>query len=101
MDLSPVYELQERLHTAIIAGANLLNEDFRLRRAAEAIKPLASASPVFAKLCQQTDLLLSPGCSAPASVLLDTISLADAIICTLGTVETKQEIGRASCRERV
>ena len=91
MDLSPVYELQERLHTAIIAGANLLNEDFRLRRAAKAIKPLASASPVFAKLCQQTDLLLSPGCSAPASVLLDTISLADAIICTLGTVETKQE----------
>ena len=91
MDLSPVYELQERLHTAIIAGANLLNEDFRLKRAAEAIKPLAPASPVFAKLCQQTELLLSPGCSAPAGVLLDTAALADAIICTLGTVDVKQE----------
>lgn len=91
MDLSPVYELQERLHTAIIAGANLLNEDFRLKRAAEAIKPLAPASPVFAKLCQQTELLLSPGCSAPADVLLDTAALADAIICTLGTVDVKQE----------
>ncbi len=91
MDLSPVYELQERLRTAIIAGANLLNEDFRLKRAAEAIKPFASASPVFAKLCQQMELLLSPGCSTPAGVLLDTISLADAVICTLGTVEVKTE----------
>lgn len=53
MDLNPVYELQERLHAAIIAGANLLQEDFRLKRAIEAIKPLAAASPVFAMLNKQ------------------------------------------------
>ncbi|MCI9078859.1 MAG: hypothetical protein HFH68_08035 [Lachnospiraceae bacterium] len=92
MDLSPVYELQERLRASIIAGANLINEDFRLKRAAEAIKPLAAASPVFAKLCQQTELLLSSGCGSTAGVLLDTMALADAIICTLGTVEVKSEI---------
>lgn len=91
MDLSPVYELQERLRAAIIAGANLLDEDFRLKRAAQAIQPLAAASPVFAKLCQQMELLLMPGCNEPAGVLLDTIALADAVICTLGTVEIKTE----------
>lgn len=92
MDLNPVYELQERLHAAIIAGANLLQEDFRLKRAIEAIKPLAAASPVFAMLNKQAGLLISPDCSEPAGILLDTTALADAIVCTLGTVEVKEEI---------
>lgn len=92
MDLNPVYKLQERLHAAIIAGANLLQEDFRLKRAIEAIKPLAAASPVFAMLNKQAGLLISPDCSEPAGILLDTTSLTDAIICTLGTVEVKEEI---------
>ncbi len=91
MDLSPVYELQERLRATAIAGANLLQEDFRLKRAAQAIQPLATASPVFAKLCQQMELLLSPECNSPAGVLLDTIALADAVICTLATVDVKAE----------
>ena len=59
MDITPIYELQSRLRAAAIAGVNLLQEDFRLKRAAEAIKPLESASPVFAKLNQQMTLLLS------------------------------------------
>lgn len=91
MDLNPVYELQERLHAAIIAGANLLQEDFRLKRAIEAIKPLAAASPVFAMLNKQAGPLMSPDCSEPAGVLLDTTALTDAIICTLGTVEVREE----------
>lgn len=89
MDLSPVYELQERLRATAIAGVNLLQEDFRLKRAAEAIKPLTTASPVFAKLCQQMELLLSPECNSPAGILLDTIALADAVICTLAVTDVK------------
>lgn len=65
MDVKPVYELRERLRAAVIAGANLLSEDFRLRRALEAFKPLETASPVFAKVGQLTAQLLSPDCSCP------------------------------------
>lgn len=92
MDITPIYELQARLRAAAIAGVNLLQEDFRLKRAAEAIKPLESASPVFAKLNQQMALLLSSDRSNSVAILLDTISLTDAVICTLGTVEVKKEI---------
>lgn len=49
MDVKPVYELRERLRAAVIAGANLLSEDFRLRRALEAFKPLEMASPSLRK----------------------------------------------------
>ena len=92
MDIAPIYELQNRLRSAAIAGVNLLQEDFRLKRAAEAVKPLEGASPVFAKLNQQMTVLLSADCTNPMAVLLDALVLADAVICTLGAVEAVGEI---------
>ena len=50
MDMKPLYDVKERLEHAAIAGTGLLGEDFRLRRSAEAMAPLAAASPVFAKI---------------------------------------------------
>ena len=75
--LQPLYDVKERLEYAAIAGTGLLGEDFRLQRAAENLKPLAAASPVFAKIDGGLTRLLS----APP--------------------EQRPEIGRASCRERV
>ena len=62
MDTEPIYELRDRLRAAGIAGTNLLSEDFRLKRAFEAFKPLETASPVFAKIGQLAQQLLSPDC---------------------------------------
>ncbi|MDE7477342.1 MAG: hypothetical protein K2M91_05220, partial [Lachnospiraceae bacterium] len=87
MDTTPIYELRERLRAAAMAGTNLLSEDFRLKRAQEAFKPLEAASPVFAKVGELTEKLLSPDCQNTQGALLDAITLADAVICTLGTVE--------------
>ena len=89
MDITPVYELRTRLRAAMIAGTNLLSEDFRLKKAAENFSGLSSASPVFAKINAMTEKLVaenSPEC------LLDTITLVDAVITTLGTAEVKGEL---------
>ena len=40
MDLTPLYELRERLRAGAIAGAALATEDFRLSRALEGLAPL-------------------------------------------------------------
>jgi hypothetical protein len=92
MDTTPIYELRERLRAAAMAGTSLLAEDFRLRRACETFKPLAAASPVFAKIGQLTEQLLSPDISHPQGALLDAVSLTDAVICTLGAVDVAGEI---------
>lgn len=92
MDTKPIYELRARLRAAAIAGASLLAEDFRLKRAAEAIKPLEASSPVFAKIGQMVNQLLSPDNANPTSTLLESITLVDAVICTLGNVDVKGEI---------
>ncbi len=92
MDTTPIYELRERLRAAAMAGTSLLAEDFRLKRTYEAFKPLEAASPVFAKVGQLTERLLSNDILNPQGVLLEAVSLTDAVICTLGAVDIKGEV---------
>lgn len=92
MNTEPIYELRERLRAAAMAGTSLLSEDFRLKRAYEAFRPLEAASPVFAKVGELTAKLTEPGGQNPQGALLDALSLVDAVICTLGTVEAAGEI---------
>lgn len=95
MNTEPIYELRERLRAAAMAGTSLLSEDFRLKRAYEAFKPLESASPVFAKAGQLTAKLTEPDCQDPQGALLDAITLVDAVICTLGAVNVAGEVENA------
>ncbi len=92
MNLTPIYELRSRLRTAMIAGTNLLSEDFRLKKAVEDIKPLEALSPVFAKIGQLTATLLSETCQDKEGVLIDTITLVDALLCTQGQVAVAGEM---------
>lgn len=92
MDLSPLYELRDRLRAGAIAGAALAADDFRLKRALETLAPLEGAAPVFARLGQLTRALLDPGCPDRAGALLDALTLADAVLCTQGAVAVPGEV---------
>lgn len=92
MDITPLYELRNRLRTAMIAGTNLLMEDFRLMRAVEAVKPLEQASPVFAKIGEMGRSLLDPEKEEKEGILLDMITLVDAVICTQGAVGISETV---------
>ncbi len=92
MNLNVVYELRNRLEMAVIAGANLVPEDFRLKRAVEQTEPLAAASPVFKKIYGRAKGLLEPDCEDRAGALLDTLSLVDAVLCTQGALQNGGEM---------
>lgn len=96
MDISPLYELRARLRAAMIAGTGLLSEDFRLKRAAEAFATLEQVSPIFTKIGQLTGALLSPDSENREDLLLDAITLADAVLCTQGTVAVEGELEPAA-----
>ncbi len=53
---------------------------------------MEAASPVFAKVGQLTERLLSNDILNPQGVLLEAVSLTDAVICTLGAVDIKGEV---------
>ena len=95
MDITPIYDLRDRLRTAMIAGTNLLAEDFRLKRAVEALAPLEKAAPVFAKVGELSRSLVAPGdggTDGKEGILLDAITLVDAVCCTQGAVSVAGEL---------
>ena len=92
MELTPLYELRDRLRAGIIAGAALAAEDFRLSRALENFSTLEKASPVFAKVGQLGRSVLAPDCQDRAGALLDAITLCDAVLTTQGAVAVPGEL---------
>ena len=85
MNLQALYDLKERLEYSAIAGTGLLQEDFRLKRAAECLAPLAAASLVFAKISTSVKALLEASSDERSKQLLDVLSLVDAVAYTQGT----------------
>ena len=96
MNITPLYELSSRLRNCMIAGTNLVMEDFRLRRAVEDIKPYAKAAPVFAKLAELTGQLLEPDRDDREELLLDAITLLDALLCTQAMVRADEPVPAGS-----
>ena len=84
MNLQPLYDVKARLEQAAVAGTGLLSEDFRLQRAAESLKPLAAASPVFGKIHQGLAGLLAAPREEQGGLLLDLLALTDAVVYTQG-----------------
>lgn len=82
MELQGLYELHDRLEAAAVAGVNLVQEDFRLKRAIEQTAPLAAASPVIKKLYNMALAVVAPDCPDRAGCLLDALALSDALLCT-------------------
>lgn len=92
MNLQPLYDVKERLEQAAIAGTGLLGEDFRLTRAAEGLKPLAAASPVFGKIDAGLSKLLSAPADTRSGLLLDILALVDAVVYTQAKTGTEGEL---------
>ncbi len=84
MNLQAIYDLKERLEYAAIAGTSLMQEDFRLRRAVDALAPLASVNPVFGKISAAAKALLNAPQEERSKRLLDVLSLVDAVVYTQG-----------------
>lgn len=84
MNLQALYDLKERLEYAAVAGTGLMQEDFRLHRAVEAMAPLAGVNPVFAKINAASKALLAAPQADRGTRLLDVLSLVDAVVYTQG-----------------
>lgn len=90
--MNPLFDLKERLHQSAMAGTDLLNEDFRLKKMAEQIAPLSAKNPIFKKINDQLSLLFSATPEERPLQLIKTISLVDAVVATQATYKVEGEI---------
>lgn len=92
MDTTPIFELRNQLRSAAIAGTNLLSENFRLKKAVDAFAPLKGASPVFGKIYELSDALVSGKCEDASGTLLDAITLVDSVTTALAGYAVQGEL---------
>lgn len=84
-----LFELQQRLNSAALAGADLIGEDFRLKKAIEQFGEMSSANPVFKKIYQTIKPLCDDTGNKTES-LLEAVTLVNAV-CTAAAVTGKPE----------
>lgn len=82
---NPFYELRDRLYAAAAAGCSVIAEDFRLRRALDAFRPLAEKNKAFASLSARCEKLLQA--EDPAAEIAGCIALADALAVAQGSFQ--------------
>lgn len=75
-------ELKERLVYSIVAGTQLLQEDFRLKRTVELFAQLANKNPVFCKIYTGLQQLLQAEKEQQGVLLLNLLGLVDAMLYT-------------------
>lgn len=80
--MNPLSELKERLVYISVAGTQLLSEDFRLKKAIEAMEPLSKKNPVFQKIYIDAEKLLSAEKEQQSVLLLNLLGLVDAVLYT-------------------
>ncbi len=101
MDISPFYELKNRLYASAAAGCGLISEDFRLKRAVENFEPLSKSNKAFGKLYDMCMSLINS--ESPSSEISDCIALADALSVTQGVYKdnskTKKAIAAAAAAD--
>lgn len=80
--MNPLVELKERLVYSTVAGTQLLQEDFRLKRTMEMFAQLAQKNPVFAKIYTGLQQLLQGEKDQQGILLMNLLGLVDAVLYT-------------------
>ena len=82
------------MYATAAAGCGLIAEDFRLKRAVEAFKPMSEVNKVFGRFYQMCEALFTT--ENTAAQLADCIALADALAVTQGSF---QDVSECEVRE--
>ena len=89
--MNPLVELKERLVNISIAGTELINEDFRLKKTLETFEGLADKNPVFKKIYSELKTLFDAENDKKPTQLLNLLGLVDAVLYTQAKTDIEGE----------
>ena len=80
--MNPLIELKERLVHITIAGTDIIDEDFRLKKTLELFSTLAEKNSIFKKIYLSLKQLFDAEKSQKPIILLNILGLVDAVLYT-------------------
>ena len=99
--MNPLVELKERLVHITIAGTELIDEDFRLKNTFESFSVLAEKNPIFKKIYLSLKQLFDAEKSQKPVILLNILSLVDAVLYTQAQTNIDGEYKEIETKENL
>lgn len=99
--MNPLSELKERLVNITIAGTELIDEDFRLKKTLELFSTLAEKNPIFKKIYLSLKQLFDAEKSQKPIILLNILGLVDAVLYTQAQTEIDGEYKELETKENL
>ena len=99
--MNPLIELKERLVHITIAGTELIDEDFRLKNTFESFSVLAEKNPIFKKIYLSLKQLFDAEKSQKPVILLNILSLVDAVLYTQAQTNIDGEYKEIGTKENL
>ena len=99
--MNPLIELKERLVHITIAGTELIDEDFRLKNTFESFSVLAEKNPIFKKIYLSLKQLFDAEKSQKPVILLNILSLVDAVLYTQAQTNIDGEYKELETKENL
>ena len=97
----PLTELKERLVNITIAGTELIDEDFRLKKTLESFSVLAEKNPIFKKIYLSLKQLFDAEKSQKQIILLNILGLVDAVLYTQAQTNIDGEYKELETKENL
>lgn len=92
MSIPLVIQVYEEIRRLAIAGSAVASGDFRLKKLVEPLKKSAEKAPVFGKIAEAADRLLTASEKESASALLELGVLVNAVLYTQGETGIEGEL---------
>lgn len=92
MSLHVLFELQNEVRRLFIAGSTVAAGDMRLQKLASQLQLQAESVPVFGRLAQSVDQVVTADSGEAARKLLELGTLLSAILHTLGRTESNEPL---------
>lgn len=99
--MNPLTELKERLVNITIAGTELIDEDFRLKKTLESFSVLAEKNPIFKKIYLSLKQLFDAEKSQKPIILLNILGLVDAVLYTQAQTNIDGEYKELETKENL
>ncbi len=91
MSMTLLYELQDDLNDVLVAGSNLIGENFKLQKLMPAIEEFGKRVPVFAKVAGLLKQALTSSAETP-QLLLETLTLVNSVLTTQAVTGNEGEL---------
>lgn len=97
MSMALIHEVYEEVRKLMIAGSDMVSDNFKLKKILPAMQKSGASVPVFTRVAEAMEAAINPGTGKSAEKLLELANIVNTIVYTQGETGIQGEIEKVDC----